>query len=200
MKTRISKLNPGIRLVVFHLEECDPKRCSARKLQQADLVEIVKRANELPPGILLDPTAEKALSREDLPVAERFGIIAVDCSWKKLRGFSRLWRGRHPRSLPYLVAANPVNYGRPTVLSTAEAFAAALYILGKPELSEKIMGIFKWGPVFLELNRNRLEAYMRASSSAEIVEVQEQLIRAERSRSPDKNLLKDETSHHNGET
>ncbi|MEM2251019.1 MAG: DUF367 family protein [Candidatus Hadarchaeales archaeon] len=193
MKTRVLKHDTldEIRLIVLHLEECDPKRCSARKLKQAGFAEIVKRAGELPPGILLDPTSERALSREDLPTAERFGIIAIDCSWKKLKGFSRLWKGRHPRSLPYLVAANPINYGRPTILSTAEAFAAALYILGKPELSEKIMGIFKWGPVFIELNKERLEAYMRAGTSEEIVKIQEHFMEMERSRLLNKSLLKD---------
>jgi pre-rRNA-processing protein TSR3 len=165
-----------LRLVVLDLGECDPKRCSARKLQREGLAELVRNARRLPAGVLLDPTAPKALSREDLPAARRRGIIAVDCSWKKLQGFRALWRGRIPRALPYLVAANPVNYGRPTILSTAEAFAAALYILGMPEEAQGIMDIFKWGPAFIEVNRERLEAYMRAGSSEEVVRIQRELM------------------------
>lgn len=166
----------GIRLVVLHLAECDPKRCSAKKLQRAGLVEIVASPRNLPRGILLDPTAPVALSGEDAQLAGKHGIIAVDCSWKKLRGFPELWRGRHPRALPYLVAANPVNYGKPTLLSTAEALAASLYILGRREAAEELMSIFKWGPVFIELNRERLEAYAQARTSSEVVKAQEALM------------------------
>lgn len=164
------------RLVVLDLRECDPKRCSARKLQREGLAELVRDARRLPPGVLLDPTAPKVLSREDLPAARRWGIIAVDCSWKKLQGFRPLWRGRIPRALPYLVAANPINYGRPTILSTAEAFAATLYILGMPEEAQRIMSVFKWGPAFIELNRERLEAYMGAKDGEEVIRIQERLI------------------------
>ena len=79
---------------------------------------------------------------------------------------------RHHRALPYLVAANPTNYGRPLRLSSAEALAAALYILGEPEQAAAVLDAFRWGPHFLVLNREPLDEYAAAKDSTEVVAAQ----------------------------
>jgi len=78
--------------------------------------------------------------------------------------------------LPYLIASNPTNYGKPFILSSAEAFAAALFILGEREQSRAILSKFKWGDEFLRLNEGMLLAYSRARDSKEVVEMQKRFM------------------------
>jgi pre-rRNA-processing protein TSR3 len=74
--------------------------------------------------------------------------------------------------LPLLLAANPVNWGKPGRLTTAEALATVLFLLGREEQARETLGAFRWGERFFELNKEPLEAYAAASSSAELVELQ----------------------------
>jgi pre-rRNA-processing protein TSR3 len=76
-----------------------------------------------------------------------------------------------------LLAANPVNFGRPFRLTSAEAFAAALYILGEEEQSRDILTKFRWGCRFFELNEEPLSLYARAPDSAGVVAIQETYLR-----------------------
>jgi pre-rRNA-processing protein TSR3 len=74
--------------------------------------------------------------------------------------------------LPLLLAANPVNWGKPGKLTTAEAMAAILYMIGRRDQAEQILGSFRWGQRFFELNREPLDAYALATSSEELVSLQ----------------------------
>ena len=122
----------------------------------------------------MTPEADRALSPADAARAERRGLAIVDVSWK---------RGKFPsvpqavaRALPYLLAANPVNYGKPFVLSSVEALAAALVIFGHADEARAILSKFTWGAQFLALNREPLDAYATASDSAGVVRAQSDFI------------------------
>jgi pre-rRNA-processing protein TSR3 len=160
------------KLFVVHLRQDDPSKCTAAKLRKLGLLSYVPLRRRR--GLLLDPYGQTALSSGDRDVVLSEGITAIDASWKKavdsFEGVS--WRNDRRRALPYLVAANPTNYGIPVNLSTAEAFAAALFIVGLKEQAEEILGSFRWGHSFLELNLRYLEAYESAESSASVVEAQ----------------------------
>ncbi len=158
-------------LYIYDYEECDPKKCTARRLIKKRSAKKLRRSSELgKAGILLTPTAKIALSPADRETAAKGGLRAVDCTWTEAD--ERLKYYKNGRALPYLVAANPVNYGRPMKLTTAEALAAALFILGEEEQAEKIMSEFKWGIHFIELNREPLERYGQAANSTEVVNIQ----------------------------
>jgi pre-rRNA-processing protein TSR3 len=160
-------------VTVYHAKQCDPKKCSTLKLKRHNLVRVVHRTREIRRGaIILDPFTPKAFSPADRPILEKRGLSALDCSWvhaKEVFESSGYWAAR---CLPYLVAANPVNYGKPTKLSTVEALAAALYIAGFREQAEELLSKFKWGLQFIALNKELLEAYAQAKDSTEVVEVQ----------------------------
>jgi len=166
-------MSEEIKLFVYHLSDDDPKKCSAKKLKKMGYAVLETSIRRLPSNaVLLDPFADKSLSREDIGIARHNGVLAVDCSWVHAESvFDRLRKKSNSRALPFLVAANPVNYGKAFKLSTLEAFAGALYILGEVEHAEKIMRIYKWGPTFLSLNKEPLDEYKEAENSSEIIKI-----------------------------
>ena len=89
-----------------------------------------------------------------------------------------------PRMLPLLLAANPVNWGKPGRLTTAEAIATVLYLIGKVEQANEVLGAFRWGQRFFELNKEPLDAYASAQTSAELVELQFEFFDIERPEEP----------------
>ncbi|PKK85295.1 MAG: hypothetical protein CVT48_06095 [Thermoplasmata archaeon HGW-Thermoplasmata-1] len=161
----------SVKLIIYHANQDDPRKCTARRMQKFGLARMEENIKALPKGaILLDPFAEKSVSAEDLQIARSKGVMALDCSWEHAEEtFPVLRRQNHPRALPFLVAANEVNYGKPFKLSTAEAFVATLYIMGEAEQAKELASKFKWGGTFLALNREPLEDYRNAKTSREVV-------------------------------
>jgi pre-rRNA-processing protein TSR3 len=158
-----------IPLFAYRDNSCDPRKCTVKKLERAGRVKVMNKLSQLPWNtLILDPTAEQALSPADKPIKS---LTVLDCSWEVLdTGAVSGWKLR--RALPFLLAANPVNFGRPWMLNSVEAFAAALVILGERDEAESILARFGWGVRFLEVNEEPLRLYAAAGSSADIIQIQ----------------------------
>lgn len=75
--------------------------------------------------------------------------------------------------VPYLIAANSVNYGRPWRLNCAEALAATFYICGHEDWAHEVVTHFSYGETFLEINSQILKRYAACSTEEEIKKAEE---------------------------
>lgn len=173
----------GVTIPIFVYDEhqCDPKKCTSRKMVKFNLVQELASFKNIPySSVVLWPFAEKALSREDLDSARLHGIVVLDVSWGNIEAVPKLKKNAIPRALPYMLAANPVNWGKPLMLSSVEALAASLYILGEKEQAHHILSKFTWGEQFIALNQEPLDRYAECKTSAEVVAVQADYVPEER--------------------
>jgi len=159
-----------IPLYAYRDNSCDPRKCTVKKLERAGLIKIYRKISQIPRNtLLLDPTAEQALSPADRYVKS---LTVLDCSWEVLdTGAVSSWRIR--RAIPFLMAANPVNFGKPCMLSSVEALAAAMYILGEKARAHELLSRVSWGIRFLEVNREPLDLYANAKDSTDVIRIQE---------------------------
>jgi pre-rRNA-processing protein TSR3 len=165
-------------LHIIHLEQDDPKKCTARKLASRNLAKL-HFSTRRPPrrGYLLDPSAGIILGPDDIPLINRgAALVALDCSWKRLDESLEDIRKSSPRlegrTLPLVLAANPVSWGRPGRLSTAEALAMCLVLMDHEEQAQRVLAPFSWGEQFLLLNAEPLSAYKNANSREELIDLQ----------------------------
>ena len=152
------------------LRQDDPRKCTAAKLVKFGLVRGLYSPRQIPRRCLvLNPFATKLLTNHDRVEALTHGLMAVDCSWEKVEAAFALRLPGEGRRLPILLASNPVNYAKQRKLSSLEALAASLYIMGFRERAGQLLSIFKWGPNFLALNNEPLAAYAAAGSEEGLI-------------------------------
>jgi len=120
------------------------------------------------------PNAKKTISPADRELLEQYGAAVVECSWDRTKEipWSRIG-GKCERLLPYLVAANSVNYGRPWRLNCVEALAACFYICGHPEWATEVLQHFSYGEPFLEINSQVLKRYAACTTEEEVKKAEE---------------------------
>lgn len=164
---------------MWDFNQCDPKKCSGRKLARLKLIKCLRLKQRFP-GLVLSPTGEKCVSPADKQIIETKGISVVDCSWARIdeTPIAGL-KATHARLLPYLVATNPINYGKPCQLSCVEAIAATMYITGFKKMAKFYLDKFSWGHSFIELNEELLELYSNCNDSQSVLVAQNQYIEQE---------------------
>ncbi|KAJ3396546.1 ribosome biogenesis protein tsr3 [Lobulomyces angularis] len=160
-------------IAMYDFGHCDPKRCSGKKLERKNFIKSLKIGSYKFKGIVLSPKGRKSVSPADKAIISSSGLCVVECSWAKINEvpFHKI-RCKEERLLPYLIAANPVNYGKPMKLNCVEALAAAFYICGLDEFGDELLSIFSWGHAFKELNEELLQIYSKCKDSTEVVEKQ----------------------------
>ncbi len=160
-----SHIIQGMRIKFVYYRDDDPAKSTMKKLERLGLASMI-RENQVGASLTLSAFSKRYLLRPDSRLIARFGLCVLDGSWNRPEHLSSHFRNE--RRLPRLLAANPVNYGKIDILSSAEAIAAALYIAGYTAESSNLLSKFKWGPNFLVLNREPLDEYASAASEVEI--------------------------------
>lgn len=146
------------------LKQDDPKKCTAAKLVKFGLARGVSKTQSN--TIILDPFAPQTIMKKDTSVAK--SITGIDCSWNLAENtFTRRFHGI-PRKLPPLLAGNPINYSKLNKLTTVEAIAGSVFILGYEQLAMDLLDKFSWGHTFYELNEDLLKDYSAIQSEQEI--------------------------------
>ena len=168
------------------LAQDDPKKNTAVRLSRRGDLKLHEEFNQLPRrGIILEPLCGKVLGPEDHALLLKQGgaLVGLDCSWAHIEdSVAQVMQKTklQGRMLPLLLAANPVNWGKPGKMTTAEALAASLYLIGKEEQARKLLGAFRWGEQFFILNKEPLDAYRDAKTSSELVDLQFEFFDIER--------------------
>ena len=160
------------RIAMWDFAQCDARKCSGKRLEKFGLCESLKFKQSFN-GIILSPEGKQSVSPSDYKLISEFGISVIDCSWAQLSTIPwKKLKGDNTRLLPFLVAANPINYGKPFKLSCVEAFAACLYIVGMKNEAKYLLSKFGWGPTFINLNYELLEGYTKCGDSHSVVDFQ----------------------------
>ena len=157
-----------IRVLMF--EQDDPAKCTAAKLVKFGIAKRIKYLSGK--DMILNPFAKEFVLHSDRDLTK--SITAIDCSWELAQKmFLKNFEGLS-RKLPPLLAGNPVNYSKIGKLTTAEAIAGALYIMDYHDLANSVIGKFKWGHTFFDLNQYLLKDYSYAQSVGDVIKISQE--------------------------
>ena len=177
----------------------DPKKCTAARLLKCGIARRIKSTSGSR-KIILNPYSERILMPADRRMAgsivgidcswrlasQEFGTTMIksetettaakrasrtDTPSKTVASRAAYRRQKASRRLPPLLAGNPVNYAKVGMLTTAEAISAALFIMGYGVQGHEILGRFKWGHTFFDLNCNIITEYAQITRSEDAARI-----------------------------
>lgn len=161
-----------LKIFYIDLRQDDPKKSTMRKLESFSFAKRIL-PDRVKQTLLLKFSAEHYVTFKDRETIEKYGICVIDGSWNLGELMDeRKWKNE--RKLPPLMASNPVNYGKISKLSSAEAIAGSLMITGFYREGVEIMNKFRWGHTFIETNENLIKEYEKCRDDDEITEVAEE--------------------------
>ncbi|MDE1812392.1 MAG: DUF367 family protein [Thaumarchaeota archaeon] len=159
-----------MQIQVLMFEQDDPSKCTAAKLVKFGIAKRIKHltGNDM----ILNPFAKEFVLKTDRDLTK--SLTAIDCSWELAQNmFLKRFVGLS-RKLPPLLAGNPVNYSKVGKLTTAEAIAGALYVMDYKDMADSVLGKFKWGHTFFDLNQYLLQDYLGAKTTEDIVKISQE--------------------------
>ncbi|KAK0625356.1 hypothetical protein B0T17DRAFT_492120 [Bombardia bombarda] len=168
------RAKPAFKAACWDLGHCDPKRCSGKRLMRLGLMREL-HLGQRHSGVIITPNGKQVVSPADRPLMEEFGAAVVECSWARTKEVQ--WNkvgGRCERLLPYLVAANTVNFGKPWRLNCVEALAAAFAICGHLDWAQAILAPFSYGETFLNQNSKLLKKYAACEDAPGVKKAEEE--------------------------
>ncbi|KAF9788448.1 DUF367-domain-containing protein [Thelephora terrestris] len=170
------RINIDVPVAMWDFGHCDPKRCSGKKLARLGLIKELRVGNRFR-GIVLSPNGRDIVSPADKDIVSSGGLAVVECSWARLDEvpFGKI-SSPHERILPYLLATNPVNYGKPWKLNCVEALAAAFYITGHEDYGRRLLQDFGWGDSFWKVNLHFLDKYRNCKDAKDVEKIQTEIM------------------------
>ncbi len=149
----------------IYLQQDDPKKSTMKKLERFGMAQRIT-INKMMHKTFLTPFSNNYLLNSDKTRYINSGIAVIDGSWNLINSIEKIGN-KNARKLPLLLPVNPVNYGNPGKLSSLEAVAASLYIMGFHHVAESIISKYSWAEKFLITNKEPLDEYSLCSNNEE---------------------------------
>ncbi|THH08289.1 hypothetical protein EW146_g9044 [Bondarzewia mesenterica] len=199
-----TKISIDVPVAMWDFDHCDPRRCSGKKLARLGLINELRIGSRFR-GIVLSPRGTQVISPSDKDIILKSGLAVVECSWARLEDvpfhkiaspherlresdessylvqcswpfYQKQKKSKRTNPVPYLVATNPTNYGKPWRLNCVEALAAAFYLTGFDAYAERLLDGFGWGGAFWDVNRPFIERYRTCGTAEEVSAMQAKIL------------------------